>query len=194
MGVAPGGGNVRSLILLAFLPLMLAASPASAQPAADPAACAAIGDDAERLACYDAIFRNGPGVDPATTVVIESNFPIPARPTGRGPATMEVSCTAGTLGVRFTFAGQLLSETGDDAGISFQVQQTGNVVRNLPVADDNKSVIFPSETQADTFLESIEGGDSLIVRITPPRQRSLQVEFDLKTHTEDIGRIRELCR
>jgi hypothetical protein len=181
---------VRTLFVIVMI--VMSALPAAAQPAADPAGCAAIAGDAERLACYDAIFRV-PAVPPADAVIIESNQPIPARPTGRAPATMTIACTEQGVSVGFAFAGQLLSETSDDAALSFQVQQTGNVVRNLPVSADNTTIGFPAGAQSEAFLEMIEGGRNLQVRITPVRQRSLQVAFALQTHEAAIAALRDTC-
>jgi type VI secretion system protein VasI len=165
----------------------------SQAPARDPRACAAVADNAQRLACYDAIFRVASPPTALAPIVIASTQPIPARPTGRAPAAMTISCADEVLGVSFSFAGQLLSETGDEAAISFQVQQTGSFVRSLPVSDDNTTIGFASASDADAFLETLEGGDSLVVRITPVRQRSVQVEFPLDPYEAAIASMRAAC-
>lgn len=183
---------MRTLVL-SFLAVLALMGQARAQTPGDPAACAALADDLERLACYDALFRPLPEAGSDTALVIESKQSIPARPAGRKPATIEVSCEAGGVAVRFGFAGQLLSEVGEEAAITF-LQQTGNLVRNLPVSADNTTIGFPPGAQSDAFLASLEGSGSILVRITPPRQRTVQVEFDLAPHMEAIARIRELCR
>jgi hypothetical protein len=165
----------------------------SAQALGNPAACAVVADDAQRLACYDAIFRGDASTPALAPIVIASTQPIPARPTGRAPAMMTIGCAAGMLHVSFSFAGQLLSETGDEAAISFQVQQTGSFVRSLPVSEDNTTIGFANARDADAFLETLEGGDSLVVRITPVRQRSVQVEFPLGPYEAQIAAMREAC-
>lgn len=185
---------MRRVLLFVVAVMVWPAAPAVAQSAGDPLVCAAIEADVDRLACYDAVFRQPSDLPPGTAVAIESKQLIPARPTGRGRATMTVDCTTGVLDVRFSFAGQLLTETGDEAPISFQVQQAGAFIRNLPVSDDNQSISFATTAQAEAFLESIEGGGSLMVRITPPRQRSIQAEFDLRPHADAIAAARQACR
>jgi hypothetical protein len=126
-------------------------------------------------------------------VVIQSNQPIPARPSGRAPAVMTIACGTGGLGVGFSFAGQLLSETSDEAAISFQVQQTGSQIRSLPVGPDNTTIAFANARDADAFLETLESGDNLVVRITPVRQRSIQVQFNLRGREAEIAAVREGC-
>lgn len=157
-------------------------------------ACAAISADPERLACYDAIFR-APAGDPTAlpAVVVELTQPIPARPTGRRAAAMTVSCGPSGIRVAFTFAGQLLSETSDEAAISFQVQQGGSQVRSLPVSPDNTTISFGTPRDADAFLETLEAGNNLVVRITPIRQRSIQVQFNLRDREAEILALREAC-
>jgi hypothetical protein len=155
-----------SRLLLSLAVIGLLAVPASGQDAGTGEACAAIGGDAERL----------------------------ARPTGRVPAGMVIACAGGTLSVTFDFARQLLSATNDDAPITFQVDQGGNTVRNLPVSADNTSIGYSTTRESQAFLEGLEGGTSLKVRITPVRQRSLTVDFRLREHEAEIAALREACR
>ena len=99
--------------------------------------CAAIGDDAQRLACYDGVFRSEA---PATTggeLVFSSERLIPARPSGREPATISVACVAGVPTVHFGFANQLVSSTGDIAPVTLQVDQGPTLVRTMPSSPDN---------------------------------------------------------
>lgn len=179
--------------LLAALTLGLATStaPAVAQQARAET-CAAIADDAERLGCYDAIFRNV-GDIPAADISIESERLIPALPSGRGPATMMISCAVDGPLVSFAFAGQLVSSTSDIAPVTFQVDSNGTVVRTLGANDANTVLSFDTGRASNTFLESLAGGTNLKVRMTPVRQRSLTVDFRLQEHAEAIGALRERC-
>jgi hypothetical protein len=183
-----------SRLLLSLAVIGLLAVPASGQDAGTGEACAAIGGDAERLACYDAIFQGTAPNGELPALRIESEQQIPARPTGRVPAGMVVACAGGTLSVTFDFARQLLSATNDDAPITFQVDQGGNIVRNLPVSADNTSIGYSTTRESQAFLEGLEGGTSLKVRITPVRQRSLTVDFRLREHESEIAALREACR
>lgn len=157
------------------------------------ASCALIEDGAERLACYDRLFRtdNPPAGD--AMVTIESERLIPALPTGRKPAEMIVSCDSGLLTVQFRFAGQLISATGDIAPITFQVDQNPTSVRTLRASQDNASAGFWTTQESTAFLNSLAGGTNLKVRMTPVRQRSLTVDFRLDKHREEIEAARNAC-
>jgi hypothetical protein len=185
------GGLLRTLLIAAALLTLASPVPAIAQQ--DAQSCAAIGADAERLACYDAIFLvpdDGLGV---ADVRIESEQQIPARPNGRAPAEMVIACTQSGIAVRFSFANQLLSSTSDNAGVTLQVDLGGNIVRNLPVDADNTTLGFANARDATVFLETLEGAGSLRVRITPVRQRSLTVDFRLAELAEEIEAVRASC-
>jgi hypothetical protein len=170
---------------------LLVAVPAQAQETG--ASCAPIEDDADRLACYDRLFRTN---DPPTgggAVTIESARLIPARPTGREPAEMTVSCDAGELTVQFRFAGHLVSATGDIAPLTFQVDLNATAVRTLNASPDNTAVGFWSTEESAVFLNSLAGGTNLKVRMTPVRQRSLTVDFRVAEHGDAIAAVRTAC-
>lgn len=165
--------------------------PAFAQASAE--ACAAIAADTERLACYDAIFRHTPTA-PEGAIVLSSERMIPAQPTGRAPATMTISCEAGAVRVAFAFAGQLVSNTGDIAPVTFQVDQNGTAVRTLAANAENNELSFASPRDAAQFLDSLDGGRNLKVRMTPVRQRSLTVDFRLPAAAGEIEALVAGCR
>lgn len=158
-----------------------------------PEQCAPIVEDAARLACYDSIYRPTGPVGDASSVVIASERMIPARPTGREPATMTVACESGSLSVSFAFANQLVSNTGDIAPVTLQVDQNATAVRTLRANADNTALSFGTAQETRAFLESLEGGRNLKVRMTPVRQRSVTVDFRLPEHADGIAAVRAVC-
>lgn len=170
---------------------VLLSAPALAQESGS--SCAAIADDAQRLACYDRLFRTDNPPAGEGTVTIESERLIPAVPTGREPAEMIVACDSGLLTVQFRFAGQLVSATGDIAPITLQVDQNATIVRTLRSSEDNTAAGFWTTQESAAFLDSLTGGTNLKVRMTPVRQRSLTVDFRLDAQAEAIQAVREAC-
>lgn len=155
--------------------------------------CAAIGDDAQRLACYDGVFRANTGELPEVLSLTSEQL-IPARPSGRQPATFALACVEGAPQVRIAFAGQLMSSTGDIAPVTLQVDQGPTQVRTMQASADNLSVSFSSTRDTSAFLETLKGGTTLKVRMTPVRQRSLNVTFRVDGALEQIEALRESCR
>lgn len=180
-------------VLLGALLLSTAAVPALAQQSGTE--CAAIAADADRLACYDSLFRGTGGDAPAAeAVTLESERLIPAAPSGREPATLTIACEEGAPRVRFAFAGQPVSITGDIAPLTMQVDQNATIVRTMAASADNQSLSFASARDTATFLDSLVGGTSLRVRVTPVRQRSLTVDFRIAAALPAIVELRENCQ
>jgi hypothetical protein len=184
---------VRRLALIALFATLLAPAPiASAQ--SPGTACAVIAADAERLSCYDAIFGAPAAAEPdaITAVELASEQLIPARPSGRAPATLTVSCEADVLTVAFGFAGNTLSALGNDAGLTLQYDLQAARSRTLPVNPQNTAVLLQGEDAA-SFLNGLAGATNLTVRVTPVASRSLSVRFRVDAFAAQVAPIRAAC-
>lgn len=176
----------------ALLALALFALP-TATMAQSGAQCAAIAGNAERLACYDGVFRSGAAPASALAASVESEQLIPAQPSGRAPATVTVSCEAGTLSVAFAFAGNTLSALGRDAGLTLQSDLQQARSRTLLVNADNTALVIDAPGEAAAFLNSLVGTSNLTARVTPVNARSLRVRFDAQAILEAAAPVRAAC-
>lgn len=155
-------------------------------------ACAAIAADAERLACYDGLFRaDAAGAD--ASLVLQSEQMIPARPSGRAHATITVACAQGTLSIAFGFAGNTMSALGNDAGITLQLDLQPARSRTLPANAQNTALLINNSADANAFLDMLEGATNLTVRVTPVNSRSLSVRFRIDTVEEQVAPVRAAC-
>lgn len=183
--------HVTKFAALFALPmLMLPTVPALAQSGAQ---CAAIGADAERLACYDGLFRDGAADADVVSGSVDSQQLIPARPSGRSPATITITCAAGTMRVAFAYAGNTLSVSGRDAGITMQSDVQGARSRTLPVDASNTAVEIIGNSDVQAFLAGLEGTTNLTTRITPVNSRSLNVRFSASEILEAAEPARAAC-
>ena len=183
--------DVKLLPVLALLPLFATpAIPAFAQSGA--AQCTTIATDAERLACFDAAFAAGPAAEPLS-VVLQSEQLIPARPSGRQPATITVSCAADVLSVAFAFAGNTMSALGNDAGITLQNDLQAARSRTLPVNADNTAVLLNNSRDSLAFLQGLGGVTNLTVRVTPVNSRSLSVRYRVDSFVGEVAPVVEAC-
>jgi hypothetical protein len=180
--------------LLLGLALVMPFAPVPAVAQTNGAACGAIANDAERLACYDRLFRGASVAEDGLSVTFESEQQIPARPSGRGRAQFTVSCDAGVLSARFSFAGQLLSATGDFAPVTFQLDQQSARTRTLNASPDNTAVGFWNTADTEAFLATLDGASALAVRITPTSFRSLSIRFRLEGVLDALAPIRAACQ
>lgn len=178
-------------LIFAGLAVLSCAAPALGQGTGE--SCATIGDDAQRLACYDNIFRVERPAAPEG-LSYNSERLIPARPSGRAPATFALACVEGQPQASFGFAGQLVSATGDIAPLTLQVDQRQTLVRTMQAIEGNTRLTFSNPRETQAFLDSLEGGANLEVRVTPIGQRSLTVNFRLTEALPAIRALRESCR
>lgn len=184
--------GVKYMLLAIVLGVLLSVAPLSG--AVGQESCAAIADNAERLACYNRPNRDADVQPlPNDAIVLESARLIPAVPAGRQPATLAIACVEGEPEVRFAFAGHTVSITGDIAPLTMQVDQNATTVRTMAASADNRTLRFANDRDTETFLDSLAGGTSLRVRMTPPRQRSLTVDFRIGEVLPAIAELREKC-
>lgn len=183
---------MRLLPVLALLPLLIAPTPiAFAQSGV--AQCILIEDDVARLSCYDGLFRDSAAAETGLSVSLESEQLIPARPTGRAPATMTVRCDEEILTVSFAFAGNLMSALGRDAGITLQYDLQAARSRTLPVNEDNTAVVLDNSRDAAAFLDGLAGATNLTARVTPVNSRSLSVRFRVDAFLPEVSQVRAAC-
>ncbi|GHA30274.1 hypothetical protein GCM10007989_27490 [Devosia pacifica] len=176
--------------LAALLLTTLTAAPAYSQPT--PAECSLIGNDEERLACYDSVFRAAPVDDAA--FILESEQLIPAEPSGRGRATMTIACNDGELETRFRFAGTLLTANNSNTGVTFTRDLTRNRTLTLPPSPDGRELIIEPTEEVEIFLQWLRGTNNLSVRVTPANNRSLSVRFDVDDLDERLAPTLAACR
>ena len=185
-----GEVKIASLgILLAAL--VLHAPAATAQTGVGQ--CVALEGDMERLECYDRLFRIDGQEHEALSVVIESEQLIPARPSGRAPATMTISCDAGVLRIAFGFAGNTMSALGRDAGLTLQSDLQAARSRTLPVNADNTAILLDNTRDAVAFLDGLAGTTNLTARVTPVNSRSLSVRFRVDAIMSEVEPVRAAC-
>jgi hypothetical protein len=183
---------LKRLSVIALFPLFALPVPA-ALAQSGVGQCTVLEEDIERLACYDALFRGADGSASAISVELTSEQLIPARPSGRAPATMTVTCDAGVLQVAFGFAGNTLSALGRDAGITLQYDlQTGRS-RTLPVNAENTAILLNNTADAASFLDGLNGANNLTVRVTPVNSRSLTVRFRVDSFVDEVSPVVAAC-
>lgn len=183
---------MKLLPALALLPLFAAPAPiALAQSGI--AQCVLVESDVERLACYDGLFRDPATAQQGLSVTLMSEQLIPARPSGRAPASMVVNCQDDLLTVAFSFAGNTMSALGRDAGITMQYDLQASRSRTLPVNADNTAIVLDNTRDAASFLDGLAGATNLTVRVTPVNSRSLKVRFRVDGFLSEVSQVRAAC-
>ncbi|ODT71479.1 MAG: hypothetical protein ABS75_09485 [Pelagibacterium sp. SCN 63-23] len=181
---------MRRFVAVLAVPAFLAlGGPAIAQTAAQ---CSNIADDADRLVCYDSLFLNAQPPSDADVITFESEQLIPARPSGRAPATITVSCQPNGLQVAFGFAGNTLSSLGNDVGMTLQYDLTRRS-STLPVNSENTAVLIDNTRDALAFIDNLAGVTNLTVRVTPTSARTLSVRFRVDSFAQAVAPVVAAC-
>ncbi len=171
--------------------LALAALTSVAHAQSDAGQCIDIANDQQRLSCYDQIFR--PVTETLGSVVLQSEQTIPSQPSGRDYARMIVACHAEGLVVRFSFAGNIMSLTGSNVGISFQRDLSRASAMSLPTNATNTELVLNGTPQVVQFLQSLQGANNLTARVTPANSRSLNVRFRVSDIAERVAPVVNAC-
>lgn len=179
----------RFLAVLALPAFLALGGQANAQTGAQ---CAAIDDDGARLVCYDEVFRAAAAPADASAIIFESEQLIPARPSGRAPATITVSCQPNGLQIAFGFAGNTLSSLGNDVGMTLQYDLTRRS-STLPVNADNTAVLIDNSRDALAFIDNLAGVTNLTVRVTPASARTLSVRFRVDAFAQNVAPVVAAC-
>lgn len=178
---------------LILLPCLFLHAPAAALAQGGVGQCVALVGDMERLECYDSLFRQDGAAPNPLAVVVQSEQLIPARPTGRAPATMTIACDGGVLNIAFGFAGNTMSALGRDAGLTLQSDLQAARSRTLPVNADNTAILLDNTRDAVAFLDSLAGTTNLTARVTPVNSRSLSVRFRVDAIMAEVEPVRAAC-
>jgi len=184
---------MRLLPLLVLLPLLAVPTAPVLAQTRGLAQCVAIAGEAERLACYDGLFRSAGPEAAALSVVLESEQLIPARPSGRAKASITVSCEANVLSIAFAFAGNTMSALGNEAGLTLQNDLQSARSRTLPVNAGNTAILLDNTRDAVAFLDSLVGVTNLTARVTPVNSRSLSVRFRVDSVPAAVEPVRAAC-
>src|SRR5690606_31495896 len=115
-------------------------------------------------------------IDGTETVfaTIPSEQLIPARPQGRAPARMTVTCANEATTIQFTFAGNFMgTENSNSAPITTQLDRSPLQTRSLQLSPDRTGIGFYQSADAIAFAGQLMQTERLLVRATPLGQRSV---------------------
>lgn len=195
---------------------VLAAGPAAAQANVSgrtPQACAAITDDADRLACFDALFpRQMPaGAEPGAWALrietsmlanrpnvyldVKSRETVPADYGTPERARLRVQCVENTTSVLFRLAGNYMSDYGEAGLIRYRIDdQPAQSVRGNATRD-NLAIGLTTGSAAIPFVRRLFSASSLLVEVQPVNKSNAPVTltFPVAGLEQAIAPLRKAC-
>lgn len=180
--------------------------------------CAKNDNDAERLSCYDNIFRieqksteTEPQVDVekkgwyvwksqskiddsvSDLMMLLSDNIVNERAGKMGYGTIGIKCHQKTTTITFS-AGELFLVDDDDYGrVTYRLDKEKAKTKRMDVTTDNKALGLWSNSETIPFIKEMFGHDKMIVQITPYQETPATMEFTIKGLEEAIKPLRKAC-
>ncbi|WP_417585083.1 type VI secretion system-associated protein TagO [Pelagibacterium sp.] len=175
--------------------------------------CGAIDDGAERLVCYDLLFRvdrsaeqSGPEsqwtvrtdvsrIDDSTNVFmnLSSSDTFPKRFGGEGRATMLVRCSENTTTLYFTMGGHHLADLQNYGRVTYRIDDAPAQTKRFTESTDNQALGLWNGGSSIPLIKSLFGAENLLVQITPYGESAITVDFPITGFEEEIAPLREAC-
>jgi type VI secretion system protein VasI len=175
-----------------------------------------MGDAAERLLCYDAIFREKttsekPAAQTNTkwqlsttkskiddsesrTLSIESDDDFAAKYRGREKATLILRCHEHATSLYFIIGEHFLAEIQGYGEITYRVDEKKAVKKSFNVSTDNHALGLWSGGTAIPFVKQMLGGKKLVIRVTPYNESAVTATFDINGIDDVVKPVREGCK
>lgn len=182
---------------------------------ADPAACAKITADLDRLACYDA----ATGVTPKATVVesaskwtvrveksdfedttdvylsLQSDEPLTCgRFSSPQRAQLLLRCMENTTVVYIGTNCHLTSGHGGYGNVDVRIDDEKAFTVSMQDSTDNRALGLWSGGRSIPFIKRLIGKDRMIVRFTPFSESPTTASFSISGLAEDITPLRSACK
>lgn len=180
--------------------------------------CAKNVNDAERLSCYDNIFRieqksteTEPQADEkekgwyvwksqskiddsvSDLMMLLSDNLVNERAGKMGYGTIGIKCHQKTTTITFS-AGELFLVDDDDYGrVTYRLDKEKAKTKRMDVTTDNKALGLWSNSETIPFIKEMFGHDKMIVQITPYQETPATIEFTIKGLEEAIKPLRKAC-
>lgn len=175
--------------------------------------CAAIDDGAERLICYDLLFRvdreievspaksnwevrtETSRIDDSTNVflTVQSSDTFLDRFGGAGRGYMLVRCMENTTTVYFSMGDHHLADLQGYGEVTYRIDSAPAQSRRFRESTDNRALGLWNGGSSIPFIRELFGAQNLLVQITPYGESAITVDFPIAGLEEAIIPLREAC-
>lgn len=197
----------------ACIALVLAGATASAIAQSTPEQCGAIDDGAERLVCYDLLFRidrkpsstsaqsawetssETSRIDDTTNVfmTLESSDTFPRRFGGSAHGTMIVRCMENTTSIIFRMGDHHLADLQNYGRVTYRIDDAPAKTQRFVESTDNRALGLWNGGAAIPLFKTLFGAENLLVQITPFGESPITVDFPIAGIEDEIKPLREAC-
>lgn len=197
-------GKVWKLLLAMAL---LGSAPVYAQSTLEQ--CAALEDSDHRLVCYDGLHRTKTAstvkgdwivreetsrIDDSRSVFLSTRATTSYRSdyTEHWPV-LTLRCMENTTALIVHFDGDYMSDSRYWGPMTMRVDERPATDHDVTSSTDNKALGLWRGGQSIPVIQSLLGGERLIIRATPVSSSAVTVEFNIAGLEDEIGPLRETC-
>jgi type VI secretion system protein VasI len=198
----------------ACIALMLAGGTTVAIGQTTPEQCGAVDDGAERLVCYDLLFRvdrkaptassqsrwvvssETSRLDDTTNVFLTlvSSDTFPRRFSGGAAhGSMIVRCMENTTSMIFRMGDHHLADLQSYGRITYRIDETSAKTQRFVESTDNRALGLWNGGSSIPFVKALFGAENLLVQITPFGESPITVDFPIAGIEDEIVPLREAC-
>lgn len=198
---------------LAIIGLFVCAviSPVRAQD--DPKKCAAISSDAERLECFDLIFKKSSTmttapksdwvvteekskIDDSTNVslTVSSMQPIRNQYGQQANLDMYILCREKKTDFYIVFGGHFMSSIENYGKVTFRLDKRPAFQKQLTESTDHKALGLWGGATSIPFIKGLFGGSDLFVRAIPFNQSAVSADFNVSGLQSAISPLERACK
>jgi type VI secretion system protein VasI len=177
----------------------------------DPKACAAVQGDAQRLECYDLIFRKSSTTRESTNewvvteevskiddsrnvfLTLQSIEPIANQYGTPVRLELNITCRERKTDLYIFFGGYFMSSTLGGGVVTYRIDDRPAQKKPFAESNDHKALGLWSASEAIPFIKQMFAASKLLIRAVPYSQNAVTAEFRIAGLQEAIAPLAQAC-
>ena len=170
--------------------------------------CSKNKDDAERLACFDSIYKTDNDAkhddskknwhlvedDSVSYILIAiSDEKVDETEGLGGYGSIGIACSKNTTRILFQAGSQYLSDTGNYSRVSYRLDKEKSDTISMDVSEDGDALGLWSGAVSIPLIKKMFSHEKMVVEITPYRETAVTMEFNIAGLEEEIKPLRQAC-
>lgn len=178
----------------------------------DPNSCVILTNDADRLNCYDLIFKKSVTISRSNNsqwklkediskiddsknvfLTLNSKDTFQTRFKKNRTVSLLIMCRENTTSVIFNFADVFMSDNAGGGTVTFRIDKEKAFKKNLRESTDNNALGLWSGGRSIPFIKSMFDKDNLLMRFAPYNESFSTVNFNITGLKKSIIELAAAC-
>ena len=178
----------------------------------DPNSCVILSNDADRLNCYDLIFKKSVAISQSNNsqwklrediskiddsknvfLTLNSDDTFQTRFKKNRTVSLLIMCRENNTSVIFNFADAFMSDNAGGGTVTFRIDKEKAFKKNLRESTDNNALGLWSGGRSIPFIKSLFEKGNLLMRFAPYNESSSTVNFNISGLKKSIPSLAAAC-